>query len=146
MVTLQALADDLQHMLPRDFDALELWGESFGRPGEDGHTLLSVTVTNDCLRLHFNDDETLAIWNPSGIRRANGELIVLDATAIRWTSYKAARCRTLENLICRDYVRQDDGHIAFRTNDDQIPGRGVFDNTWTAAHPAVKLEVVWRCG
>jgi hypothetical protein len=119
---------------------MKLWGKSFGRPGEEGHKLLSVTLTDSCLRLNFSDDETLAIWDPTGIRLEQGELVVLGASAMRWTSYKDLLRLTPESLTYRDYARQEDGTIAFRTNADEIPGTGVMDREWAAAHAAVILE------
>ena len=40
---------------------MRLWGESLGRPGEDGGVLIGREAVNDCIRLKFEDDEVLAV-------------------------------------------------------------------------------------
>jgi len=116
---------------------LRLWGLPFGRPGEDWHTLVSCDARGDCLRLHFTDDEVLAVWNPSDVQIDASRFRVGCATEMRFTYYWGIQ-RTRENLRYRDYSLQN-GLVVFRTNEDRVPGSGWLPEATVNASPAVDI-------
>ena len=117
---------------------MRLWGESLGRPGEDGHTLIACDVTDNCLRLRFTDDEVLAVWNPVDVEIGPSLFRIGNAVAMRFTYYWWDRPRTPENIFYRDYELHE-GRIVFRTNEDRVPGSGWMPDETARSHPAVQI-------
>jgi len=115
---------------------LRFWGQWFGRPYDNIHTVVSCDATDDCLRLRFDGGEVLAVWNPLDVEIDAREFRIGNAASIRWTWYYYGRPQTPENLFYIDYAKQD-GSIAFRTNWDQTPGTGTLDSA--ASFPAVEM-------
>jgi hypothetical protein len=120
----QEIAKDISAILPHvKRGALRFWGEWFGRPFDNYHWLVACDATDDCLRLRFNEDEILAVWNPADVVITETKFRIGSATALRWTWYYYGRSKTPENLRYKDYA-QHDGRIDFRTNSDTIRGNG----------------------
>lgn len=116
---------------------LRLWGQSFGRPGEDWHTLVSCNATGDCLRLHFTDDEVLAVWNPTEVQIDKDHFRIGSATEMRFTCYWGIQ-RTSENIRYRDYSLHN-GLVIFRTNENRVPGSGWLPESTVSSTPAVEI-------
>ena len=131
------VAAEITNALPNvKSGTLRFWGQGFGRPYDNIHTLVSCDATDDCLRLRFDLGEVLAVWNPVGVEINATEFRIRCAVAVRWTWYYYGRPQTPENLFYKDYAKKDGG-IAFRTNWEQKPGTGTLDSA--ATFPAVEM-------
>lgn len=131
------LAAEISKALPNlKSGTLRFWGEWFGKPYDNIHTVVSCDATDDCLRLRFDQGEVLAVWNPIDIQIDATTLRIGSATALRWTWYYYGRARSPENLFYRDYAGQE-GSVVFRTNWDQTPGTRRLDSANT--FPAVEM-------
>jgi len=117
---------------------MRLWGESLGRPGEDGRVLIGCEAVNDCLRLKFEDDEVLAVWNPLDVKITTKRFRIGSADCMRFTQYYAGRQRLSENILYLDYALQN-GLIQFRTNLDKVPGSGWMHEATAISFPAVEI-------
>jgi len=61
MADLEQLAESIRKAFPgKKLGSMRLWGESLGRPGEDGVLLIGCEIVNDCLRLKFAARSTSA--------------------------------------------------------------------------------------
>ena len=129
----RAVADALPNVKS---GTLRFWGQWFGRPYDNLHTIVSCDATEDCLRVRFDDGEVLAVWNPVDVEIDATRFRIGSATAVPWTWYYYGRPRTPENLFYRDYAKQAD-NIAFRTNWDQTPATGTLEGA--ATFPAVEM-------
>lgn len=139
VIHLEPLAESIKAMLPHvKSGPMKLWGEPVGRPGEDGHVLIAVEAVNDCLRLIFTDDEVLAVWNPDHIEINAQRFKIGLADAMRYTRYYPDRPKIAENILYRDYLIQD-RFIAYRTNEDRVPGSGWMPESTRASFPAIEI-------
>jgi hypothetical protein len=135
----QEIAKEITSILPHvKRGTLRFWGEWFGRPFDNYHWLVACDATDDCLRLRFNEDEILAVWNPADVKITDTTFRIGSATALRWTWYYYGRSKTPENLCSKDYAQQD-GRIAYRTNSDTIPGTGWLAQDSASSYPAVDM-------
>jgi hypothetical protein len=135
---LERLAESIMKQLPAvKSGTLRLWGQSFGRPGEDRHTLIGCAATEDCLRLQFAGDEVLALWNPIDVRIDASQFRVGSATAMRYTYY-GNREKLPGNIRYRDYAFHN-GLVIFRTNENRVPGSGWMPEETASTSPAVEL-------
>jgi hypothetical protein len=118
---------------------MRLWGQSLGRPGEDGHALIGCEAVNDCLRLKLEDDEVLAVWNPLDVKFTTKRFRIGSADSMRFTRYYCGRPRRPENILYRDYALQD-GLIHFRTNEAWVAsGSGRMHEATAISFPAVEI-------
>lgn len=139
MADLEQLAESIRTAFPgKKLGSMRLWGESLGRPGEDGVLLIGCEIVNDCLRLKFADDEVLAVWNPLDVEITSKHLRIGSADAMRFTQYYWGRPQLPENILYRDYALQE-GLVQFRTNLDRVPGSGWMDESTTISFPAVEI-------
>jgi hypothetical protein len=63
---------------------LWFWGESFGRPGDNYHSVVGCRAEGNAIVLNFDAGETLTICNPEGVQFSQGEFSIADASAVRW--------------------------------------------------------------
>jgi hypothetical protein len=113
MASAKEIAKDITAVLPHVKDgSLRFWDEWFGRPFDNCHRLMECNATDGCLRLRFDEDEILAVWNPTGVEIDETTFRIGSATDVRWTWYYYGRTKTSENLRYRDYA-QGDGWIAY---------------------------------
>ena len=139
MAEIKEFAKDIRAALPNvKSGPLRLWGEPLGRPGEDSHTLVGCDASENCLRLRFTDDEVLAVWNPSDVEIGPSRFRIGSAESMRFTYYGGDRPRTPANIFYRDYALHE-GLIAFRTNEDRVPGSGQLPDATAQIHPAVEI-------
>jgi hypothetical protein len=140
MTDLNKLASDINAALPNvKSGPMRLWGESLGRPGEDGHPLIGCEANGDCLRVLFTEDEVLTVWNPRDVEIGPARFRIGSADAMRFTYYWWNRPRTPENIFYRDYALHE-GLIVFRSNEDRVPGSGWMPDETTRSHPAVEIS------
>src|ERR1035441_9014578 len=82
--SLEAIAKRITSILPDvKSGPLKLWGQSFGRPGENAVTLTGCEASHDCLRFTFTNDEVLAVWNPADVEINARTFRIGSATALR---------------------------------------------------------------
>ncbi len=48
--------------------ALRIWGEWFGRPYDNLHTIIGCQADKELLQIVFSEGETLIVWNPRGFQ------------------------------------------------------------------------------
>jgi hypothetical protein len=136
---LETIAKRITSILPDvKSGPLRLWGQSFGRPGENAVTITGCEATHDCLRFSFTNDEVLAVWNPADVEVDASTFRIGSATAIRWTEY-CCWPKTPENIRYWDFALEDT-RVAYRTNEDRIPGSGWLDGSTTSSNPAVEIS------
>jgi len=137
---LEALADSIRKVIPDlKWGSMLLWGQSLGRPGEDGRLLIGCEAINNCLRLRFEDDELLAVWNPQDVKITTKRFRIGSAENMRFTTYYQGRQRLPENILYRDYALQE-GTIRFRTNEPWLEsGIGYMPEGTAISFPAVEI-------
>lgn len=91
--------------------SLCIWGEWFGRPCDNFHTIETVQWRNNEVILQFKDEEFLSVSSPVGIVNEKAHLVIRDASQILWTWYPCGREHTYENLYVRQYTKRADGTI-----------------------------------
>lgn len=139
MADLEQLAESIRTTFPGEkLGSMRLWGESLGRPGEDGVLLIGCEIVNDCLRLKFADDEALAVWNPLDVEITAKQFKIGSADSMRFTQYYSCRPMLPENILYRDYALHD-GLVRFRTNLDRVPGSGWMHESTAISFPAVEI-------
>jgi hypothetical protein len=84
------------------------------------------------------NDEVLAVWNPADLEVDAGTFRIGSATALRWTEY-CCWPKTPENIRYWDFALED-ARVAYRTNEDRIPGSGWLDGSTTSSYPAVEIS------
>ncbi|MGA7858884.1 MAG: hypothetical protein WCA11_13190 [Terracidiphilus sp.] len=87
--------------------SLRFWGEWLGKPYDNWHVVVSCDATDDCLQIHFNQGEVLAVWNPIDVEIDAKQFRIGSATALRWTWYSYGQSQTPVNLRHMDYAKQD---------------------------------------
>lgn len=118
MADLEDIANSIRRTIPDlKWGSMRLWGQSLGRPGEDGHKLIECEAINGCLRLKLEDDEVLAVWNPLDVKITTKRFRIGSADSIRFTSYYCGRPQLPENILYRDYTLQDE-LVWLRTNEE----------------------------
>lgn len=139
MADLEELAQGIRNTIPGlKYGSILLWGEPLGRPGEDGRRLTGCEAVNNCLRLKFENDEVLAVWNPLDVKITTKRFRIGSADCTRFTHYYADRPRTPENTLYRDYSLQD-GLVVFRTNENRVPGSGWMHEGTAISFAAVEI-------
>ncbi len=109
---------------------LRTFGCWFGRPMDNRHRSVSASFDGVVLRILFDDDETLEVWNPSEL--VVGEKVKIPkASRVKWSWYFYGEPKTPENLKYYDY-RVEDGGVTSDTN-SAWPARPSIDE------PAVEL-------
>jgi hypothetical protein len=59
----EQLADRIQRVFPNmPRGSLRFWGEWFGKPYDNQHTLTNCRAKHEILRLFFDDSETISVW------------------------------------------------------------------------------------
>jgi hypothetical protein len=136
---LEQLAKSIRTAFPGEkLVSIRLWGESLGRPGEDGVLLTGCETVNDCLRLKFADGEVLAVWSPLNVEITAKRFMIGSAESMRFTHYYCGRPMLPDNIIYRDYALQG-GLVRFRTNLDRVPGSGWMHESTAISFPAVEI-------
>ncbi|PWJ25250.1 hypothetical protein ATK17_1365 [Branchiibius hedensis] len=65
-----------------------MYGEWFGRPLDNQHTIVDVSVENgDVLVLSFNEGEALHVWSPQLLTTDPYQLRIDRADQVRWDWY-----------------------------------------------------------
>ena len=130
-----AVAVRIQQLLPHVHSGtLRFWGAWFGKPHDNFHTIVRADADDDCLILHFNEEETLRVWNPTGCQIDSKQFIILSASRVLWQWYWYGRPHTPSNLMTEDFV-YDRANISFQTT---FPGR--HSRKLNIHEPAVQIH------
>jgi hypothetical protein len=94
-----------------------------GASSESGH-----------VKLAFDQSETLAVWNPDGLRIRTRAFTIRTADRVRWEWYYYGRTIAPENLYYEDYIKKGCRITATTNVDWYVPN--LRPNWW---RPAIKL-------
>src|SRR5260221_565512 len=98
------VAAHIQQLVPRvKSGTLRFWGIWFGRPHDNCHAIVRAEADGDCLTLHFNDEETLQIWHPTGCQIDEQQFVIPSATRVLWRWYWYGRPHAPGNLMSYDF-------------------------------------------
>jgi hypothetical protein len=114
--------------------SLRFYGEWFGRPHDNTHTLVRGEVENDRLRLFFDQGEILSIWFPRGLSIDKSTFKIKTATRVRWEWYYYGRSQVSSNLYFMEFERSGLGITASSNIDSYQPSLNP-----TIFHPAVEI-------
>lgn len=112
------IAERINNLLPRiKKGTLRFFGQWFGRPYDNVHTIESAGAKDNFLILIFNEKETLFVWNPSSFKINEDEFQIKFASRVFWQWYSYGNSQTPENLYYQDFVVEGD-EIKAKTNVD----------------------------
>jgi hypothetical protein len=78
----------INNLLPRvKKGTLRFFGEWFGRPYDNVHSIESAEAKDHRLILTLNEKETLSIWNPSSFKINEDEFQIDIASRVFWQWY-----------------------------------------------------------
>jgi len=110
MTDAEIVADRLSMRLPNiKSGTLRIWGEWFGRPYDNIHTITAAIAEGDRLVISFDQGETLIIESPNNAAFDQGKFQITTASRVRWEWFSYGRDRLPENLQFLDYVLGPDG-------------------------------------
>jgi hypothetical protein len=115
-MTTSEIAAHIQQLIPRVKNGtLRFWGVWFGRPHDNCHIIIRANADGECLTLHFNNEETLQIWHPTGCQIDEQQFIIRSASQLLWRWHLYGRPRTPDNLMTWDFVRNGEAVTLQRT-------------------------------
>lgn len=114
--------------------SLRIWGQWFGRPMDNCHTLVACKADGNIMQLQFDEEETLFIWAPRQAVINDKIFRIQDADRVRWEWFYYGRPKIPVNRYFEDYVRKD-GTVVATTNVDWCPP----DLRPNSANPAVEI-------
>ena len=101
----EALADLVNKSMPNVHSGtLRFWGAWFGRPADNNHHIVSAESDDLKTKIHFDEGETLTIWNPKRFWVSSRIFRIGFADRLRFEWFLYGRARTSENLRFIDYV------------------------------------------
>lgn len=94
------------------------WGDWFGRPMDNYHTVKSAFLKEEDNELYitFDEGELCVIVNPVGIESNAKRFCVKSANKIIWQWFYYGRSKTADNLCVTEYELQKDGLIKITQN------------------------------
>jgi hypothetical protein len=115
----EALVAEVSRALPNiKCGSLVVFGDIFGGRIDNIHTIVGAAAeAENCAVLHFDQNETLRVWNPDGIRVASDEFRVERASRVRWEWFYYGRPQTPDNLYFREHRAFED-HVEASSNVD----------------------------
>jgi len=144
MTPAEELAAKVSALLPdRRIRSLKVWGLRFGTRG-DREVVKSCYANGACLRfdlaclrLDFEIDKVLAVWNPADVEISERLIRIGSASAIRLSWY-GSDPKVPATIRYRDFAFID-GSVAFRTNMDTTPGTGWLEQEIVQSNPAILI-------
>jgi hypothetical protein len=105
MTNAEILANRLSKQLPRvKSGTLRIWGEWFGRPYDNVHTITTAVAQGDTLIISFDQGETLTIESPDKAAFDQNRFQIGIASRVRWEWFYYGRDRLPENRQYLDYA------------------------------------------
>lgn len=84
--------------------SLCVFGDWFGRPMDNWHQLVSHDEKDGYIKLCFNEDETLEVWEASGLRMEGRRFVIQRAIRVRWEWFYYGRSKLPENRFFIEHV------------------------------------------
>ena len=114
----QRLAEIIKQKLPYvKAGSLRFWGEWFGRPYDNRHTIISCDSEEEVLRLHFDEGEMLSVWVPRDLDISEDSFQIGDAERVRWEWFYYGRPQIAANRYFEEFAKTPQG-IEATTNVD----------------------------
>ena len=82
-----------------------MWGEWFGRPHDNVHTMKRCSAAGSTLVLEFDDGETLTVESPEGLEVSSTVFAIRSASAVRWEWFYYGRPHLPGNRYYYQFVR-----------------------------------------
>jgi len=100
---------------------LRIWGQWFGRPMDNWHSLVACEAEGNNLLLKFNEDETLCVWAPRQAVISDKIFRIKDADRVRWEWFCYGRPKTPSNRYFEDFIKKESEIIATTNVDWYTP-------------------------
>lgn len=113
---------------------LRFWGDWFGRPHDNVHTVVWHELSENRCILRFDGGEVCTVIDPVGILSTPAEFHIADAAEIRWEWHLYGEPQTERSRQAIRY-RRTDGGVVVKTGPSQ-PGSSLSPNGFYA------LEIV----
>jgi hypothetical protein len=102
----QKISDEIKRALPNvKCGTLRFWGAWFGRPHDNMHKILESECKSDILRLRFDGDERLTVWNPQGLKLDPHTFQIKHAERVLWEWFYYGRPKEEANLFFYDFTK-----------------------------------------
>lgn len=85
--------------------SLRMWGEWFGKPYDNVHSINHASAVGSSLILGFDGGETLTIESPEGLEISATVFSVRSASAVRWEWFYYGRPHTEGNRYYYQFTR-----------------------------------------
>ena len=87
---------------------LRFFGDWFGRPMDNIHSIVAAEADESRLRLTFNEDETLDIWGPENLDLESDVLFAIgSASRVRWEWFSYGGPKTPDSRYFIEYRHAD---------------------------------------
>jgi len=80
----EQIARKLEDLLPYRAGAMRVFGDWFGAPFDNDHSVVGASVLNDDLVLTFNENETLVVSDPRGHAFEPNAFRIEKASRVHW--------------------------------------------------------------
>src|SRR5665213_610819 len=78
--------------------SLCVFGDWFGKPMDNLHTMTDYESKEDYVKLSFGEGETLEVWRPRGVKQeAKKRFVIQTADRVRWEWFYYGRPKLPEN-------------------------------------------------
>jgi hypothetical protein len=132
----ESFASEVQRQLPQvKSGSLRIWGGWFGGGRDNFHRIVSCEVVGERVDIHFDEQETLSIWNPGAFEVSERTFRVRNADRVRWEWFYYGRPPLPENRYFEDFERSGDIINGSSNVDWYAPNL-----QRTAAEPAVEID------
>jgi hypothetical protein len=114
-------AEYIEVNLPKIVGSLQIYGQWFGRPYDNVHRAVKVETAGNLVTIHFNEKETLEVWDSSMPAIEEREFIIAQASRVRWTwfSYGSPKEEAYrffyDYIVERRFVRVDTNYVFVQT-------------------------------
>ncbi len=79
------IAELIQRGLPNvKSGTLRFWGQWFGRPYDNIHTVTGASSSDEVLEVRFDNGETLRVFEPTGAVVGSARFTIGNASRVRW--------------------------------------------------------------
>ena len=120
--------------MPVRSGSLRIWGEWFGRPYDNVHSVIAAHLEGCALRLDFSEGEVLLVWQPNDVVADERAFKIIAAGRVRWTWYDYGLPRIEENRYYIDYEHTAGAIIVSSNANWVVNGQRPFTDS-----PAVEL-------
>jgi hypothetical protein len=118
MTEAERMAQRIQQTLPGlKRGTLRLWGQWFGRPYDNTHSVVDCAAAGDLLRVTFDQGEVLSVSEPADAHFSESVFRIRRASRVRWEWFYYGRPKTAANLYYEEYSSAGPT-ISARTNVD----------------------------